>query len=146
MILADTNVWLALSLSEHTFHEAVRDWFGEQRTDKSVLFCRSTQQSFLRLLTTDAVMRAYQVPPMTNSAAWMVYEGLRSDRRSGFAKEPNSIEPLWKRFAGRDASSPKMWMDAYLAAFAITGELQFVTTDHAFGQFDGLDVIILRKS
>jgi predicted nucleic acid-binding protein len=34
-------------------------------------------------------------------------------------------------------------MDAYLAAFAITGGYQLVTTDKAFKQFKGLNLLIL---
>lgn len=28
MALADTNFWLALSLSKHLFHPAAREWFN----------------------------------------------------------------------------------------------------------------------
>jgi predicted nucleic acid-binding protein len=35
-------------------------------------------------------------------------------------------------------------MDAYLAAFALAGGLQLVTTDIAFGQFKGLKSIVLK--
>lgn len=34
-------------------------------------------------------------------------------------------------------------MDAYLAAFAIAGGFQFVTTDKDFKQFKGLNPVIL---
>ena len=40
------------------------------------MFCRSTQQSFLRLMTTEAVTRPYGIPPMHNAGAWKVYENL----------------------------------------------------------------------
>ena len=56
MLLADSNVWLALALSKHKFHRAVRAWFARQKPPAAVLFCRFTQQSFLRLLTTSAVL------------------------------------------------------------------------------------------
>ena len=95
MTLADTNFWLALTLSKHVFHQAARDWFDEQSPRAPVLFCRSTQQSFLRLLTTDAVLRPYEIPPMTNAQAWQLYDGRKRhrvaleeacSRRRGFAK------------------------------------------------------------
>jgi toxin-antitoxin system PIN domain toxin len=143
VILADTNFWLAISLSKHEFHGVARHWFDQQQEDHSVFFCRSTQLSFLRLLTTDGVTRLYGIPPLTNVAAWTVYDGVRSDHRCGFANEPGSIESHWKHFAQRDSSSPKLWMDAYLAAFAMTGGLKLVTTDKAFAQFKELDAIIL---
>ena len=77
MLLADSNVWLALALSKHVFHAPVRAWLGEQ-APREALYCRSTQQSFLRLLTTRAVLAPYGIPPLTNQAAWSVYDGLRA--------------------------------------------------------------------
>lgn len=145
MILADTNFWLALSLSKHDFHRAARDWFDQQSAATSVLFCRSTQQSYLRLLTTDGVMRLYGIPAMTNAAAWDVYEGFQADCRSGFAQEPGTMEARWKRNADRGSASPKLWMDAYLAAFATAGGFKLVTTDTGFRQFKDFDPIVLSK-
>ncbi|MBI3924942.1 MAG: hypothetical protein HY319_05325 [Armatimonadetes bacterium] len=40
----------------------------------------------------------------------------------------------------------ELWMDAYLAAFAIAGGSRIVTTDFAFKQFPGLDLLILGAS
>lgn len=142
MFLADTNFWIALVIEEHQFHDAAGDWFAKQKIRKSVLFCRSTQQSFLRLLTMEAVTRRFGIPPMTNTAAWTVYEGIRMDERIGFAEEPGSIESRWKKYAGGKSASPKLWMDAYLAAFAMAGGLEFLTSDKAFKQFEGLQTII----
>ena len=34
-------------------------------------------------------------------------------------------------------------MDAYLAAFAVAADAELVTTDEAFGQFEGLKVTVL---
>jgi hypothetical protein len=36
-------------------------------------------------------------------------------------------------------------MDAYLAAFAMSGQQQLVTTDKGFKQFKGLDLLVLPK-
>lgn len=146
MILADTNFWLALSLSRHVFHTVTRDWLEKQPPAKSLLFCRSTQQSFLRLLCTEAVMRPYGIPPLTNSAAWSVYEDLRSDRRVGWVGEPDhagGLEARWKKLTAHGTASAKLWMDAYLAALALTGGYQLVTTDKGFKQFEELDSIVL---
>ncbi|MBI1783900.1 PIN domain-containing protein [Candidatus Sumerlaeota bacterium] len=145
MILADTNIWLALALSKHEFHSAASDWLAGQSSQKRVLFCRSTQQSFLRLLTTDNVMRLYDLAPMTNAAAWSIYDGFRSDRRISYAPEPDGLDALWKSLSARLASSPKLWMDAYLAAFALAGGHQLVTTDKGFRQFHELNPIVLSN-
>jgi hypothetical protein len=37
-------------------------------------------------------------------------------------------------------ASPKLWMDSYLAAFAVAGGYRMVTIDGAYGQFRGLDL------
>lgn len=144
MILADSNVWLALSLSEHVYQKAARAWFDGVPDPASILFCRATQQSFLRLLTSAAVLAPYGNKPLTNAQAWVAYETLLSDERITFAsQEPDGISALWREFGARSTASPKLWMDAYLAAFAVRAGCQMVTTDTAFSQFPGLDVLIL---
>src|SRR5262245_26899176 len=142
MRLADSNVWLALALSKHEFHGAARTWLARQ-APRQVLFCRSTQQSFLRLLTTKAVLAPYRTPPLSNKAAWSVYESLRMNERVAWVTEPEGLESVWKKLAGVSSASPKLWMDAYLAAFALAGGHQLVTTDKAFKQFRGLDLVVL---
>ena len=60
--------------------------------------------------------------------------------------EPRGLETQWKKLAGGPWPSPKLWMDAYLAAFAMAGGYQIVTTDKAFKQFKLLDLVLLSKS
>jgi toxin-antitoxin system PIN domain toxin len=146
VILLDTNVWLALVLSKHQFHNSVRNWLLAQSRRSSIAFCRATQHSFLRLLTTDAVTRLYDLAPMTNQAAREIYDSLVADGRIYWLPEPDDLEKQWRSLSRRGASSPKLWMDAYLAAFAITGKLQLLTTDRAFQQFKRLDCLLLSKS
>lgn len=107
-------------------------------------FCRATQQAFLRLLTNATVTGAYGIQPLNNGQAWRLYESfLAGDRIVMHHREPQGLERRWKEFVLRDTSSPKLWMDAYLAAFALAGGYQFVTIDRAFSQFDGLDLVVL---
>lgn len=143
MLLADSNVWLALALSKHECHAAVRDWLGQRTPSETVFFCRLTQLSFLRLLTTQAVFAPYAIPPLSNKAAWTAYEGFLAHDRISWAAEPRGLEAVWKKLAGGAKPSPKLWMDAYLAAFAITAEYQLVTIDKAFKQFKGLSLMLL---
>lgn len=142
MPLADSNVWLALALSRHEFHAKTRAWLAEQPPNEA-LFCRATQQSFLRLLTTRAVFAPYAIPPLDNKAAWSVYERLLADERISFVDEPAGLEADWKKLAEDSRPSPKLWMDAYLAAFALVGGYQLVTTDRAFSQFKSLRLLVL---
>jgi toxin-antitoxin system PIN domain toxin len=145
MKLVDSNVWLALALSGHDFHDAALHWLETETLARELLFCRSTQQSFLRLLTTTAILQPFGNPPLTNAEAWQVYEGFCADPRIAFVPEPADLERHWKRLAVRDSASPKAWMDAYLAAFAIGGGYRLVTIDRAFQQYDGLDLLLLTR-
>ncbi len=146
MQLCDSNVWLALALSKHVHHAVVHDWLDTIVEPSSVLFCRATQQAFLRLLTNTAVLAPYGNPPLTNQEAWSAYEALIADDRITFREgQPARLDPRWREFALRDTASPKLWMDAYLAAFALAGRYRMVTTDTAFRQFSGLDLLLLGK-
>jgi toxin-antitoxin system PIN domain toxin len=146
VILCDSNVWLALALSKHVHHTAAREWLETVEALASVYFCRATQQSFLRLLTHASVLGAYGNPPLTNREAWSAYEAFLADDRIAFqAVEPAGVEPQWKKLAVRGTTSPKLWMDAYLAAFALAGRYSMVTTDVAFRQFRGLDLVVLGQ-
>lgn len=145
MNLCDANVWLALALSRHVHHRTARRWFQTVAEPGSILFCRATQQTLLRLLTNSSVLAPYGNPPLTNAQAWKAYEAFTADDRVALRiDEPAHLESHWKRLAARDAASPKLWMDAYLAAFAITADLRLVTTDVAFWQFVGLDPLVLE--
>jgi len=146
VILCDSNVWLALALSKHSHHIVARQWLATIEAPVSVLFCRATQQTFLRLLSNATVLAAYGNPPLTNRQAWSAYETLLKDDRITFrGDEPAGLEPLWKELAVRGTASPKLWMDAYLAAFALAGQYRMVTTDAAFRQFLGLDLLVLEQ-
>jgi len=141
--LADSNVLLALALSAHEHHVPVSSWLLQQTTQE-VAVCRMTQLALLRLLTTRAVLSPFGNPPLTNQQAWELYDGLLADPRMAFVPEPSGLEAYWKNLVRIPSASPKLWMDAYLAAFAITGGHQLVTIDSAFAQFQGLDLVLLH--
>lgn len=144
MILCDSNTWLALALSKHVHHAAARRWLHTVDDARSVFFCRATQQAFLRLLTNASVLAPYGNAPLTNRQAWQAYEAMLSDDRIVLrADEPAGLEVRWKQFAVRSTASPKLWMDAYLAAYALAGGHRLVTTDAAFKQFRGLDLELI---
>jgi hypothetical protein len=50
----------------------------------------------------------------------------------------------WERLCRPFGRSPKVVLDACLAAFAVAGGYRLVTLDGAFGRFDGLDPIAER--
>lgn len=143
-VLCDSNIWLALALSDHSHHGVASGWLETIDEPASIFFCRSTQQSFLRLLTSAAVLGSYGNAPLTNRQAWEVYDAFLTDDRIQFwTTEPPALEGHWHELAVRDTASPKLWMDAYLAAFARAGRYRLVTTDVAFRQFPGLDLLVL---
>ncbi|WP_395738997.1 type II toxin-antitoxin system VapC family toxin [Prosthecobacter sp.] len=144
MTLPDTNIWLALALSKHTHHAAASAWLDEQEETGSIFFCRSTQQSLLRLLTTAGVMSVYGNSPLSNKDAWEVYESFIADDRIEFRQESSGLNAIWKKLAARRTSSPKLWMDSYLASFAVASGMQLITTDKAFTQFPGLDARVIQ--
>ncbi len=73
-----------------------------------------------------------------------MYESLLENERIEFAAEPLEVESDWLAFSSRGSASPKVWMDAYLAAFAKAGGYPIVTLDSAFERFDGVDLILIN--
>jgi len=124
----DTNVWLALVWGRHSHADIARSWF-EQATDEQFFFCRFTQLALLRLLTTEAVMGR---DVLTMTSAWGVYDQCCADDRIAFLGEPEALDPGLRSFSSGRRGSPKLWADAYLAAFANTAGLKLVTFDRAF--------------
>lgn len=59
--------------------------------------------------------------------------------------EPPGTFSQWRSFTALDSASPKAWMNAYLAAFAIASGLRLVTLDRDFQNFvpQGLDLRLL---
>lgn len=148
MDLCDSNVWLSLALSEHIHHRAAREWFEAVSEPRSVAFCRATQHTLLRLLTTAAVLEPYGNPPLSNREAWRLYEAFAADDRVVLLdKEPAGLEKRWVRMASTRTASPKLWMDAYLVAFASAAGCGVVTTDTAFEQLAGeVPLRVIRAS
>ncbi|MBE7537902.1 MAG: PIN domain-containing protein [Bryobacterales bacterium] len=130
--LFDSSVWIALAFGSHPHHGVAKAAFESADNGAPVVFCRATQQSFLRQLSSLTLQSAYGAKLISNAAAWQKWEELLDLPQVSFAGEPDGLADLWSRFAVRDTASPKVWMDAYLAAFAISGGLDFVTLDGDF--------------
>jgi uncharacterized protein len=138
--LPDVNVWLALSLPDHPHHgRAHRFWRDE--SGREVAFCRVTALGFLRLLTLPAVMGG---KPLGVPEAWRAYDSLRRLPEVVFAAEPGGCEALLKAWATAGDPTPRLWTDAYLAAFARAGGFRLVSFDRDFNGFAGLDLLWLR--
>ena len=121
----DANVWLALIWSRHVHAEKAREWFARSDEEK-FYFCRFTQITVLRLLTTPAVMGS-DVKQMPQ--AWAVWDEICSDDRIAFLAEPESFETQFRKLSGLRSTSPKVWADSYLLAFASVAGLKLITFD-----------------
>ena len=141
----DSNIWVALTLSKHVHHVAARKWLDGVSESDRIYFCRATQQSLVRLLSTAAVLKPYGNPPLSNRDSWEVFQKFLADDRIVFAGEPAGLEQIWIKLACRETASPKLWMDAYLAAFAMASGYTMVTTDKDFRHHEGLDLLLIKK-
>ena len=144
--LLDVNVWLAAAFPAHPAHHNAQAVLLGATPAAPALFCRATQQSFLRLVSTPAIFSAYRSDPITNRDALHALAAFAALPQVDQIDEPSGLEPLWWRLAGLAEPAPKRWMDAYLAAFAISGSLRLISLDRDFQQFieAGLDLVLLQ--
>jgi|SRR5215472_9159469 len=116
----DANVWLALLWSRHVHSEKARFWL-EQAGQEQLLFCRFTQITVLRLLTTEQIMGK---DTKSMSEAWGLWDRIWSDDRVVFLPEPEDLEREFRTRSRLSSPSPKVWADAYLLAFASVAGLR----------------------
>jgi len=134
----DGNVWLALLWSRHVHSERARVWFDEAG-EEQFFFCRFTQVTVLRLLTTGQIMGK---DTKTMTEAWNLWDRIWADTRISFLPEPDDLEKEFRSRSRLSSPSPKVWADAYLLAFAAVAGLKFITFDRAL-QSRGVDVLVL---
>jgi toxin-antitoxin system PIN domain toxin len=138
-LLPDINFWLALVFDTHLHHPAAKSWF-DQLTDEVCSFCRVTQYGFLRLANNP---KLFPTDAMSLTAAWQLDDTTLADARVAFADEPANLESGWRQHAHGSAFAPKLWGDAYLAAFAEAGAFEVVTFDTGFRKYRNLACTIL---
>ncbi|MCE9603914.1 MAG: PIN domain-containing protein [Planctomycetia bacterium] len=140
MLLPDINVWLALAFAGHKHHQSAQVWL-ETAVEHTLFFCRLTQQGFLRLASSKAIVGAEVV---SLRDAWKAYDTIFADPRVEFASEPPGIEPVWRSYTQSESFSPKVWNDAYLAAFARISGFEVITFDQGFKVYDDVKRTILQ--
>jgi len=135
-----------VSFEAHPCHQLTRQALLEATPDQPWLWCRASQQSFLRLASTPTLLKAYGVPKATNRDAFHALQSLSALPQVAVEEEPPNLMPGWMKLACLDQAAPKRWMDAYLAAMAITGGWRLVTLDRDFLAFrnDGLDLQLMQ--
>lgn len=122
----DVNVWLAVAVSGHVHHRRAAAWYREVNPEH-VFFSRLTQLGLLRLLTTQAVMGP---DVLTQRHAWNIYDQLIANGNR-LAHEPAEVDEAMRLLTWHTRPSPKLWADAYLAAFAKQYGSRLITFDKA---------------
>ena len=141
--LLDTSLWVALAFSKHPTHASAQQVFGEADSAQPIAFCRATQQSFLRLITTPRLHNLYDSPPFSNQQAWALCQQLLALPQVTYLEEPPGLATHWQKYASLPSPSPKVWMDAYLAAFTRAHGITLVTLDKDFKNFPSLRLRLL---
>ena len=138
VFLIDTNVLLADVLEFHVHHTLARQWFLKQESDTIFYLPRVVQISFMRLLTSESVLKEDTV---TNQKAIEVWEELMLDTRFHFLADKNYTLRKWPFLGNKQKKDQKLWMDGYLAGLAIENSLVLVSFDKGFKKMkqDGLN-------
>lgn len=145
--LLDINTWIALSLETHPQHKAARQWYRRTPMEPGdLLWCRQTEMGFLRLTTQERVMKVYAVEALTNNEAITFLTDVSADPAVARADEPATARALWLKLARSRQPSPNVWMDAYLAALAMSLGAEMVTFDQGFKSYlpHGLHLVLLN--
>lgn len=85
----------------------------------------------LRLLTNKAAMGE---DVSTQGSAWSAHDYVAGSLNLKMLREPTGVDAVLRRLTQGDESSPKLWADAYLAAFAEVTGLTLVTFDRALAR------------
>ena len=135
------NVLLALLVKKHEHHKYAAAWFGALEPGEAAL-CRVVQLAVIRLLSNKSVMSDGVISP---AEAWQMTADLCEDERVILATEPAELEPVLKSLLATAKGSSAVFVDAYLAAFAIASSMRLTTLDRGFQQFAGLDLELLAS-
>ena len=131
--LPDLNVWLALALVEHPHHRAAQAYWYETAA-KRIWFCRVTMLGLVRLLTQPKLMGK---ATLGLHDAFDLYLRFAALPEVGLCAELPDCESMLTALLGPNLPA-RLWTDAYLAAFAASGNLRLVTFDKDFARFEGV--------
>lgn len=97
--------------------------------------------ALLRHLTNSKIMGRFV---QSQQDAWKNYDQLANDPRVILLAEPAALETRFRNFTQATSPSHALWTDAYLAAFALECQAQFVTFDQGFVRLADLHLLVLR--
>jgi toxin-antitoxin system PIN domain toxin len=137
--LLDTSVWVAMSTPEHPMRPAAASyWIADAAP--VIAFSRMTMLGLVRLLTNRTHLGG---KPLSFEEAWEVYRAWGSQSAINVHFEPEGCEGVLSGWIDQRIVSQRTFPDAYLAAFALSGNMRLVTFDRDFARFPGLDHLIL---
>jgi hypothetical protein len=141
--LCDVNLLIALVTDRHQHHAAAAQWLESAPTGEAVI-CRIAQMGLLRLLNNPAVMGD---EALDTDSCWELWRRLLEDERIQFVpSEPDGLDTIFREYTSKRAFSPRLWTDAYLAAYARAGGLTLVTFDSGLLSYKGLTCQVLRPA
>ena len=91
--------------------------------------------------TNKAIMGDQVLSP---AAAWKKLQQFLALPEVNCLAEPPGLDERLGDFCNLGRTSPNLWTDAYLAAFARCAGLRLVTFDQGFSRFKGLELLILK--
>ena len=80
---------------------------------------------------------------MQPKAAMEALGVLEADERVVLLHEPDGLDATLKKLVSPCATTPNLWSDGYLAAFASVSGLKLVSFDRGYSKFTGLDFLLL---
>src|SRR5258708_35154105 len=87
-LLFDATVWVPLAFADHPHHRLAVAAYRSATAARPALFCRATQQTFLRLASTPAFLRLCNATGLTNRDALETLERFMASRSVAYREEP----------------------------------------------------------
>jgi len=100
-----------------------------------------THLALLRHLTRKTILGD---EALTNAKAFALVEQLLKSPSIRLLQEPTGTQDQLALHGISNTKSSQLWTDAYLASFAISGNLTLATFDKGFKKFKGLDLELLN--
>ncbi len=105
-----------------------------------IAFNSHTMHGLVRILSN---VRQLGPTPLSPPEAWAVYRDWRRDEAVVFAAEAKRSPIVLDGYVQAGLVLPRTWSDAYLAAFAESGNLRLVSFDRDFKRFPNLNWLYL---
>jgi hypothetical protein len=128
LIFPDVNVWLALNYEKHVHSPSAVRWYKSLDPAAILIFCRHTQLGLFRLLSSEVVLNE---DVKRQSECWGIFDRWIESGEALLLQEPQHLDRPLRARTSAAAVSPKLWADAYLAAFAVAAGLTLATFDRA---------------